>query len=157
MHLKKGFTLIELIVVMGIITIFSGLVLTSLNLTNGHSQLKTSFQNTKNFIQRAKIEASLRQNNERRGIYIDTSNNDIILYSGTSYATRVTNSETVNSLAPGVHISSVLIAGSGDDINFLQRTGETSNTGSFTIYNDSGSYQFQINSNGSIEATYFSP
>lgn len=154
---KKGLTLIELVITMAIIAIFSGMVFTTLNLTSGHTQLKSSFQNVRNLVQRAKLEASLRQNNERHGIYLDTSNNDFILYSGDSYSTRVADSETFHNLPPGVIISGSSLAGVGDDLNFQQRTAQTANTGTFTISNDSGSYQFTIVNNGSIEATYSTP
>lgn len=151
---KKGVTIIELVVVVAIISLLTGTVITSLNLTSGNAQLKSSLRNVKSLLQRAKIEASLRQTNERHGVYLDTTNQDIILYRGDSYSNRVSNSETLYELPPKVEITNVSLAGTGDDINFQQRSGSTSNSGTFELSNSSGIYEFTIDNNGIIQTTY---
>ncbi len=145
--MKNGFTLIEVLIVIGIIIILSA---TTLPL---YSNLQISSQlNDGNLL----IIQTLRTAREKSLVgYNDSSygvkflSNSFILYQGSSYATRNSFYDRITELSPVLSISTTL---TNDEINFSKGLGEPNNIGTIILsHNSGGEREIFINSLGKIE------
>ena len=148
----SGFTLIEIILVLGILIILAQAVVPSLGL-NTTAQLNESTSQIVVALRTARERSVARVNNSAHGIFftINTSGADsMTLYQGTSYATRNATYDQITTFDAALGVTTTL---SGNEINFSRSLGVPSNVGNISISHQSTNSTriIQINSYGRIQ------
>jgi prepilin-type N-terminal cleavage/methylation domain-containing protein len=128
--MQKGFTLIELIVVVGIVVILIGASLFSYNSFFTIDVLRSVKLEVMDNLRLAESEAVGGKNDSAFGVYFET--NRYTLYQGNFYSERVASQDVVFDLSSGVHLSNL------SEINFAQKTGLPSAAGSLILTDASG-------------------
>lgn len=155
--MHKGFTIIELLVVIGISVILAAAVAPLYNGLQVSSQLN---DNTSLIIQALRLarERSVSgYNNSRHGVYFDNNPGGVssyILYQGDSYAARQSSYDRRNVFDQALTVSStgLILNGTDIDINFSRGIGTPNNTGTLRLIHDvTGGRNIILNAIGKIE------
>lgn len=138
--MNKGFTMIELILVVGMLAILSYLAV-PISLNFYRSQMvEGSRDDLISLSNRARHSALLMKGDSQYGIYIDTSDDDelenLIVYKGTNYNSgRDSDLDEIYPQRPNIFLTftgtDVLVV--DRDINFSKLTGLTTATGTITL------------------------
>lgn len=131
---QKGFTFIEILVVIGITGLFLGLSIPQLRSFQQGSYLENVGQEVVAALRLAQSKTLASQGAMQQGVYFNTGStpHEYILFEGASYATRDTQKDVVMVLQEAVEISSVLLQG-GSEVVFLRLTGQANVQGSITF------------------------
>lgn len=117
MH-KKAFTIVELILVITLITILFAISTPFFIVLNNRNDVNLTYNYLESSIQRSNQLAKSQYMNENWGLYIDNTNNKLIIYKGESYLTRDISQDEEILLPDGVLFQS------DQDINFEQLSGD---------------------------------
>lgn len=129
---KRGFTLIEILVSVGIIVLLAAGALLSFSKSRNAQNLSTSGQDVLSLLRLAQSKSLAGEDNTSWGVSFPAANPDqYILFRGTSFAAS-TFQETYT-VARGIEIANVALAGGGRDVIFKRLTGETDQSGTFDI------------------------
>lgn len=150
---NKGFTLVELVIIISILVLIIGFSASSFNLLNKSQALNKSADFVGTVLRQARSQTLSSKNISQYGVHFDTS--QIVLFDGPTYnANNVTNiAFPLNYL---VNISDVTLAGAGREVIFDRLTGDTSQTGTvklILISNPSSAVTINISGTGLIEAS----
>lgn len=148
----KGFTLIEIAVVIGIMAILGTSALVSFSASRNVRDLTTSSQNTLSILRLAQSRTLAGEDDSAWGIRLES--NQITLFKGNTFA--VSPLTTVYPLPSSMQITNIVLNGGGSDVVFKRVTGETDQTGTFllsVINAPSSSFSVTIDSLGKVYQT----
>lgn len=129
---KKGFTLIEILISVGVIVLLAAGALLSFSKSRSTQNLSTSSQDVLSILRLAQSKSLAGEDNVSWGVSFPAVNpNQYILFRGTSFAAS-TFQETYT-VARGIEIANVALTGGGRDVVFNRLTGQTDQSGTFNI------------------------
>lgn len=131
---QRGFTLIEILVVVGIIVLFLGLSIPQLRSFQQVSYLQGTGEETVAALRLAKSKTLASEEALQYGVYFDaiSTPNQYTLFQGSSYATRAPAKDEITVLKKAIEISAISL-GAGDEVVFERVTGAPSATGTITF------------------------
>lgn len=133
---NKGFSLIELIVVIAVIGIIAGIGFTVQGRFLVDTYLDTNTDQIAQALRIAQTRAMTGFNDDSWGVYFDDINNKIVLFKGTTYATRDTSFDVETQFPTALSLSSISLNGGGSEIVFDKLTGASSKYGSVQLSNN---------------------
>lgn len=140
-----GFSLIELLLIMGLLAVIGGIAAPSVISVRNSINLRTALNIITDALVTAQIKAQAGEGDSPWGVKIDVPGNRVIIFKGASYAGRDPQTDSVVVL--GVTLSSA----APDEFVFAKLTGYSSVNAAVTITDSNGqSRQFSINSFGAI-------
>lgn len=139
--LVRGFTFIEVLVTIGLFAVIAAFGLGVGIDTFGRSRVQSDRDLVVLLLQKARARSMNNINQSKHGLYIDTSDDEFVLFQGDSYATRV--SEEVTPISPNITFS-------GDpEVVFEQLSGKTSDH-IIEVSGDAANYDITTNNEGRI-------
>lgn len=139
---RKGFTIVELLVVIAVFAIFMGISQLGIMDYRTRGDLQTATYNIVEALRHAKANAQQVQDDSKWGVKID--NSQVVVFEGDSYVTRNTNYDQVVKLPEGI------VAGGISEIIFEKVKGTTLNSGDITLTNNTTTNTITINAKGTI-------
>ena len=130
----KSFTLIEILVVIGIVTILIGLAIPTYFLLQRESDLTNSTEELVNTLRLAQNKTLASEGASSYGIYfnLSTSPHQYVLFKGGSYDTRDGSFDEIHKLPNSLEISEVAVGG-GSEIVFERISGAALQQGSISL------------------------
>jgi prepilin-type N-terminal cleavage/methylation domain-containing protein len=130
---NSGFTLIELVIVIAIISVLIAIVIPNFFSFNKSSNLDNSVREFISVLKLAQNKTLSSENYDQYGVYLNTgiSPNQYIIFKGTDYASRDTSFDQLYSLPEIIEFYNVNLSG-GNQIIFDRLTG-ASNSGDISI------------------------
>lgn len=125
MRLQRGFTLVELLVVLAIFGILFLIVGTISSNTLPKSQLIIESDYIEQTLRKAQARTVNQHADSVWGVYLTAST--VTLFAGTTYAGRDASFDEVHTLPSGVSLSGL------SEVNFEYRTGQTVDTGTISM------------------------
>lgn len=132
---NKGFTIVEILVVLVIMIIIGGIVLTSFSGLNNAEALNTDTDTVLSMIERARTRSVSSENSIEYGIHFASTT--VVLYVGKTYTAGSSTSETKN-ISSKVKVKSINLTGGAYDLYFNRLSGKPSATGTvvFSMFNN---------------------
>ncbi len=124
----SGFTLLEIVVVVGIVAVLGTLSLVSFSNSRKVRDLTTTGQNVLSVLQAARAKAAAGEEGSQWGVHVDAS--QVVLFRGALYS--ASTSTTAYTLPSTIEIVSIDLAG-GHDAVFKRIDGSTKENGSFVV------------------------
>ena len=140
--LYKGFTIIELLVIIAIFLIFAGISQVAFLNFQNHSNLEIATYNLVEALRHAKSNAQQVKQDTKWGIYV--VGNTVTVFSGNSYASRNTSLDNSINLTNGISSSGL------QEVVFEKVSGTTTNVGNIILTLGSQSKTITINEKGTI-------
>ncbi len=128
--MKKGFTLIEIVIVVAILTILTAIIVNSFSLFNKKVTLSRDAEKIVSMLYQARTNTIASKNDVQYGVHFEVDR--AIIFSGASYSSGATDND-IFFLKTFESLSNISLAGTSDDVIFDRITGATSNFGSITI------------------------
>lgn len=128
--MKKGFSIIELLIVLGIIVLVSIVIFPAISKFKDTQTLKTSVEDVSSLIAKARVQTISGNEGRAFGVTIDASTKTFTLYT-LSGGTKITRETTT---LP----SQITVSTTTTDIQFEKVTGEAVSSGTITLTNQSG-------------------
>jgi prepilin-type N-terminal cleavage/methylation domain-containing protein len=144
---KKGFTAIEIVVVVAIMLILLGIVSFSFSGLKKSQALKDSVVNTLSSLDKSKSESFASVSSSVYGVHFQTDK--IVIFKGTSYSSQSSSNENVSMTSPA-SITSINLSGGGSDLYFNRLTGVPSKTGTIIITSGTLTKTITISATGGI-------
>ena len=123
---SRGFTVIEIMTVMVIAAVITGIVISSFSQLNSSQALNTEADTILSMIERARARSVSSENASEYGINFASSS--VTLFVGKSYTAGSSTNETEN-LNSKVKISSIALTGGASSFYFNKLSGKPSATG----------------------------
>ncbi len=127
---KSGFTLIEILVAIGIVLVLGFIIVTTFVSFRKNQSLSLDTQTITTVLSQARNQTISSKNSTSYGVHFGTSK--ITLFTGTVYNSLDTTNEDFN-LSSTDTILSVGLNGGGNDVIFERLTGETSRNGTVVV------------------------
>ncbi len=136
---ERGFSLIEIILVIAVMSLISGVILFSFSTLNQNYALEGSAQNAVALFKDARGRTLSAKNNSQYGIHIASTS--LILFPGSIFVSGNPNNETLN-FSQSVAVGTTTLSGAGFDIIFSRLKGTPSQFGTTSVYlvNNSSKY-----------------
>ncbi|MFH1423365.1 MAG: hypothetical protein ABIG29_00170 [Candidatus Nealsonbacteria bacterium] len=155
---QKSFTIVELLIIIGILIILTAATVPSFNLFQKESDLNNSVEQIINILRFAQNKTLASEGSARWGVYFSTaiSPHQYTLFQGTSYALRVVSFDEVHQLPKSVEIEAINLADAGTEIVFKKVTGTTEQFGTISlrlITNPASQKSLYIESSGQVSAS----
>ncbi|EKD47529.1 MAG: hypothetical protein ACD_66C00019G0003 [uncultured bacterium] len=156
--MKKGFTLLEIIIVIGIFLLLVSIVFSSVRVANDSLRAKTHQE-----IYTQLLGASRRARdgayNSSWGVYFNYNEvtkeaDSLILYAGDNYASRDVNYDLVTKIDPQINFSNIsledvaLFVGDGNEVTFEAYSGDPHQIGSIILKTGNKETLITIDSTG---------
>lgn len=147
---QHGFTLMEILVVLGIITIIASLTFYFFGKANKQTVLEKDVASVVSFVRNARLLSIASKNASPFGIHLEEDK--VVLFEGNPYSAGGPNEKTFY-FSREVYLSSYSLNKGGSDIIFARLTGDTSNYGTVTVSlrDNSASTTFTILKTGVIQ------
>lgn len=131
---QRGFTLIEILVVVGIIGLFIGLSIPQLRSFQQVSHLENVNKEVIAALRLAQSKTLASQGALQYGVYFDvvSTPNQYVLFQGSSYAARDIPKDEITVFKEAVEISSLVLEGA-NEVVFVRLTGQASAQGAITF------------------------
>ena len=126
---SPGFSVIEILVVLAVLMIVSGLIVPGFNFFRKQSSLNAATQEIINTLRLAQNKTLASEGNSSFGVYLESDK--FILFKGTAYSASSSNNEAHN-LDSSLRISTLSLNGS-NSVVFERLTGNTVNYGAITL------------------------
>jgi prepilin-type N-terminal cleavage/methylation domain-containing protein len=126
---KKGFTLLETIIVISIIVLVGAGAMASFVNTRNIRDLTTSGQNVLSVLRLAQTKAIAGEDNDTWGVRLEQGR--FILFAGSAFAGSPTT--TVYDLSANIEIANINLIGGGQEVVFEKIDGRTDETGTFDL------------------------
>ena len=117
---SKGFTLIELIIVIAIIVIVAGILVSPFSAFRRNQILKAETENVLSLINKARSQTLASKNDSNYGVYFTATS--VVLFPGNTYDPNNQNNEVVD-LNEAVTIETIDLLGSVDEVVFNRLIG----------------------------------
>ena len=143
--LSNGFSLIELLIVLGIFLLIFNISTSGFNNYKMHSNLELTTNGAVEAIRFAQSSAESGKGDSKWGVEI--LSNKVVIFKGDSYATRIISSDEMLNFSSGIAVSGLT------EIVFDKITGKTINIGDIFISNSSGEKKLSVNSFGVVDYT----
>lgn len=127
----KGFTLLEIIIAIGLVSAAGIMVSISFSKINANKALETSASEAASVITQARTKTLAGENASQYGVYLGEG--ELILFRGASYSSSDPNNVST-SLHSLVGIRNVSLSGGGRSVVFQKLTGSTVQSGTFEVY-----------------------
>ncbi|MDQ3076807.1 MAG: prepilin-type N-terminal cleavage/methylation domain-containing protein [bacterium] len=127
---KKGFTLIEILIVVSIIGIISTILMTSFSLFNKSEALDKDTDAVVESLAEARSLTLASQDASQYGVHFDM--NKVTIFIGTVYSSSASTNKDIL-LASTDTILTISLTGGGSDVVFKRLTGETTQNGTVII------------------------
>ena len=152
---QRGFTLIEILIVVGIIILFLGLSILQLRSFQQVSYLQGTGKEVVAALRLAKSRTLASEEALQYGVYFDAISipSQYILFQGSSYVARDTVKDEIAVLQKTIEISAIFLDG-GNEVVFERITGSPSATGTITfrqVANPSRTKLVSVLTSGTIE------
>jgi len=145
----RGFTLVELLIVLGVLAIVSALAIPFIQSFQISSDLYTFSDTIVKTLRRAQSQAIAGQQNSDWGVYFDTGASRFILFKGNNFLTRDSDYDQIENYPAILSVSNNF----GDEINFSVYSGIPSASSTITVISSGqGAQIISINSYGKIES-----
>lgn len=143
---RSGFTLIEILITLGIFAILGSITLNALSNVRTEHLLNAAVSETIDTIRLAQSKTLASESDSQYGIRFESDR--VILFRGSSYAAGTTTETNV--FSSRVRITEVSLFGGGSDVVFQRLTGTTTAYG--TIQMEAGSYKrtLTIDASGAV-------
>lgn len=148
----QGFTLLEIIISVGVLTLISGLALVSFINSRNVREVATSGQDVISVLRLAQSKSIGGEDNSAWGIHLEQG--QAVLFRGTSYI-GATFTQSFP-LSARLEIANIALIGGGSDVVFKRITGRTDNSGSFEVRVRSAttiSFSVSIDGSGKVYQT----
>ncbi len=132
-YFRKGFSLIEILIVIAVLAVVGAVVLPQFAKIKENQVLKSAVQETLSSLDKARANTLASLNSYTYGIHFQSDR--VIIFRGTTYSSGDSNNETVSIVSPAA-ISDVTlsgVSGTSGDVYFTRLTGAPSKTGTITI------------------------
>ena len=140
---KNGFTLIELILVISLIALLSGLSLSVFSRTQTKNDLNVAISSFASISRNAQIKARLSIQDDGWGVKIEQSK--ITLFKGNNFMSRDQSQDQITKISPNISISGI------NELSFAKITGLPSTSGTLVISELYGQdFNINIANNGVI-------
>jgi prepilin-type N-terminal cleavage/methylation domain-containing protein len=126
---RGGFTLVELVIVVGVMGVIGALAMASFGASRRARDVLTSGQNVLSVLATAQARAAAGEGGIEWGVRLEQGR--AILFGGMSYGSSA--STTIYAMPSGVQISNIALAGGGQEIVFRRLDGMTDQSGTFEI------------------------
>ena len=126
----KGFTLIEMLIVISITAVLGAMAFSSFGRIINYTSIEAQAQSVRSHIERARIFTLASKNNSSFGVIFSTSTARV--FQGTSFVSAST-SDQVYTIDSNQSIININFSGGGNTIYFNKITGEPNATGTITI------------------------
>lgn len=126
----RGFTLIELIIAISIITIIAGIFISPFSKFRNDQLLKAGAENIASVITKARSATLASINDSSFGVHF--SSDSVILFSGETYDSGNSLNEIIT-LNEAVTVDGINLTGGVDDVYFERLTGKASATGTISV------------------------
>lgn len=152
----KGFTLIEILVVIAVIFILSGIVFSSYSSFRIQTEVNSSAQEVLNFLRLAQSKTVASESADNYGVHFEQTK--IVLFKGTVYNALDPNNKTYDFSEVEIIPGEIILNGGGNEVIFGRITGQTTNYGTVKIQSKKDNSKFlfvKIESSGeaSIKGT----
>jgi prepilin-type N-terminal cleavage/methylation domain-containing protein len=127
---NKGFTVIEIILVLALGALLTGFIALSFSKVNEHEALDTNADLVVSVLNEARSLTLSSVGNTRYGVHFDAD--QVVLFSGASYSSGAA-SNVPTALNPRVALRNISFGG-GSNVVFDRLTGATSQSGALQIY-----------------------
>lgn len=150
MRFRLGFTFIELLIVLGIMSIIALVALPFFSNSISRNDLQTSAWQLANDLRRARSAAMAAQSNSAWSVHLQSDRH--VLFVGTTYNASDPNN-LITLLPATITLSAITLNGGGSDVRFSKIKGQTTDFGTITILdNNSGqSLVVSVNAAGHIQ------
>lgn len=128
--MSKGFTLIEILLALGILAIISTLGVMSLSNVNKDKALVVETERVLSLIAKARSFTLSAKEGSAYGVHFETQK--AVLFRGVTYTANATTNE-IQTVNAEVKISAISLAGGGTEVLFSKLTGATTQTGTITL------------------------
>ncbi len=126
----KGFTLIEILLALGILAIISILGVMSLSNVNKDRALVVETERVLSLISKARSFTLSAKNGGAYGVHFETQK--AVLFKGPTYTSGIVTNE-IQAINAEVKISAISLVGGGTEVLFSKLTGATTQTGTITL------------------------
>jgi len=131
---KQGFTLIEIVVVVGIMSVFLGMSVLQLRSFQQGSHLQNTAREVTTTLQLAQSRTLASKDSSQHGVYFNTTTipHQYTLFEGSSYATRNIAKDEIILVNKEIEISAIAL-GAGNEVVFLRLNGQAGVEGTITF------------------------
>lgn len=150
MRFRLGFTFIELLIVLGIMSIIALVALPFFSNSISRNDLQTSAWQLANDLRRARSAAMAAQSNSAWSVHLQSDRH--VLFVGTTYNASDPNN-LITLLPATITLSAITLNGGGSDVRFSKIKGQTTDFGTITVMdNNSGdTIVVSVNAAGHIQ------
>lgn len=139
--MRRGFTLIEILLVLVILSIIGGLTFTYFSRLNASKALESSASLVASVLDQAR---SLTLNSKNASVYgVHLAEDSVTLFTGAVYDSG-SLSNVVSNTHHLVGIRAITLAGGGDEVVFSRLSGETANSGSLEVFLESDPDNYRV-------------
>ena len=138
----RGFSIVELIVVLGIFSIIFSISASVYSSFKAHSNLEMAANGTVEAVRFAESSAQSGKGDSKWGVKIFS--NKVVVFSGDSYAGRDQSLDQVLNFSGGITASGL------SEVVFEKLTGVTSMTGTINLTNNTESKNINVNEKGTV-------
>lgn len=139
--MKNGFSLIEVLIVIGIIVVLSSLVISPFSSFRDQQVLRGSVEDVLSTIAKARTATLAGLDDSAYGVHFQSDS--LVIFPGSTYQAGAVGNEVV-SLNPLTNISAINLTGGATDITFQRLSGVTAVSGTITVSLVSSSTQNRI-------------
>lgn len=127
---KKGFTLLELLIVVAVLAVLSAIVFSSFSAFRNSKVLDTAVEDVLTALSQARGDTLASKDGLQYGVHLQADK--AVIYQGATYSSSDPNNQNVV-LDGALEITSITLTGGGQNVLFDRLTGKTSQNGTFVI------------------------
>lgn len=130
MRTARGFTLLELLIVVAVLALLAGIILSSFTEFRNSKVLDTAVEDVLTLLSQARGDTLASKDDYQYGVHLEADR--VVLYRGATYSGGDANNQTTM-LDDALEITTITLVGGGSDILFDRLTGKTTQSGTFVI------------------------
>jgi len=146
-HFKKGFTIIEILVVLAIIGFLVAVVLPSLSTMRSNQVLKSAATDIFSALNKARSNTLSSVDSSEYGVHFESAK--IVIFKGTTFSSADPSNEEILISSPA-SVSGISLSGGGAELYFNRLSGAPNKTGTITVTNGSLSKVVTISATGAV-------